>query len=54
MKATILILLIIAGCFGCKNSNVYSRGETPPWYLEDDTDIHCSTVSEEGTQECLT
>ena len=54
IQSTILILLIIAGCFGCKNSNVYSRGETPPWYLEDDTDIHCSNVSEEGAQECFT
>lgn len=54
MKAPVLILLVIAVCFGCKNSNVYSRGETPSWYLEEDTDIYCSDESEESTQECYT
>lgn len=54
MRAVVLISLVIAGCFGCTNSNVYSRGETPPWYLEEDADIHCSNVSEEEAQECFT
>lgn len=49
MKPAILILLIIAGCFGCKNSNVYSRGETPDWYEE--TSVPCPYSEAE---ECLT
>ena len=48
MKPAILILLIIAGCFGCKNSNVYSRGETPDWY--DEPSVQC-TYSE--SEECV-
>lgn len=51
MKASVLILLVIAACFGCTNSNVYSRGETPPWYLEEE-DTYCSNTTEE-TQECV-
>ena len=40
MRGVLLILLIVFGCFGCKNSNVYSRGETPSWFKE--PDLTCS------------
>tara|TARA_B100001057_G_scaffold267440_1_gene267556 strand:- start:376 stop:558 length:183 start_codon:yes stop_codon:yes gene_type:complete len=49
MRSIILILLIVYGCFGCTNSNVYSRGETPDWYLEPAVECssHESKVCEE-------
>lgn len=40
MRGVLLILLIVFGCFGCKNSNVYSRGETPDWFKE--PAVNCS------------
>jgi hypothetical protein len=57
MRSVIIISLVIAGCFGCTNSNIYSRAAalpaTAPEYLENDIDIHCSDTNE-YTRECRT
>ena len=49
MKGLLVICTIVYVCSGCKNSNVYSRGELPPWY-EEYTTVTCS----EKSDECLT
>lgn len=47
MRAFLITLLTIFICIGCANSNVYSRGEIPPWY--ENTISTC----EQKTEECL-
>jgi len=47
MKSLILICIVTLGCYGCTNSNVYSRGELPPWYNELTTEC-------DNKEECFT